>query len=69
MEAKQSLKEGRNLTLKEVCEGRENRVLAPILGEEPVSTRGPTRVQYPSRVDENGFGGWLEACGGHGEDS
>ena len=36
VEMKQSLKEGQHLTLRRVCEGRENRVLVPI-GEAPYS--------------------------------
>ena len=50
----QSLNEGQNLSLRELCQGRENRGSAPI-GEVSDSVRGPTRVRYPSRVNGKGY--------------
>ena len=60
-----SLKEGQNQTLRDGCEGRENRGSA-IIGEAPDSVRGLTRLQYPSRVNENGYRGWLKTWTGTG---
>ena len=56
VEVKQSPKEGQNPSLRGLCEGRENRGSATI-GEAPESVRGLTRVQYPPRVNERGYGG------------
>ena len=36
------------------------------IGEAPDSVRGLTRVQYPSRVNGKGYGGWLKAWMGMG---
>ena len=43
-------------SLGRVCEAIVNRGTATI-GEAPESVRGLTRVQYPSRVNERGYGG------------
>ena len=32
------------------------------IGEAPDSVRGLTGLQHPSRVNEKGYGGWLNAC-------
>ena len=50
-------KEEQNASVRGLCEGRENRGSAPI-GEAPGSVRGLTRVQYPSRMNRNWYGGW-----------
>ena len=60
VEVTQSLKEWQNLSLTGQCEGRENRGSAPI-GEAPDSMKHLTRVQYPSRMNETGYGWWLKA--------
>ena len=52
-------KEGQNQSLRGLCEGRENRGLAPV-GEAPDSVRGLTRVQYSSRVDGKEYGRCLK---------
>ena len=52
----QSLKEGQNLPVRGLCEGRKNRGLVPI-GEAPDSVRDQTRVQHPSMVNRKGCGG------------
>ena len=56
VEVKQSLKGRQHPSLGRVCEAIVNRGMATI-GEAPESVRGLTRVQYPSRVDERGYGG------------
>jgi len=63
VEVKQSLREGQKPSLRRLCEGRENRGSATT-GEAPVSVRGLTRVQYPSRVNGKGYGRWLKAWTG-----
>ena len=55
VEVNQSLKEGQTPSLRELCEGRENRGSATI-GEAPDNVRGLTRVQYPSRRNAKGYG-------------
>ena len=67
VEVIQSLKEGQHWhwSLRGLCEGRENRGSAPV-GEAPDSVRDLTRVQYPSRVNEKGYGGWLGAWASRG---
>ena len=51
---KQSLKGRQHPSLERVFEGRENRGPATI-GEVPGSVRGLNRVQYPPRVNEQGW--------------
>ena len=63
VQLKQSLQEGRNPSLRGLCEGRENRGSATI-GEAPESVRGLTMVQYSSRVNGKGYGKWLKAWTG-----
>ena len=58
-----SIKERQHLSLRGLCEGWENRGLAPI-GEAPDSVRDLTRVQYPPRVNGKRYGGWLKAWAG-----
>ena len=60
VEVKRSLKEGQFPTLRGVCGERENRGSATI-GEALDSIKGLTVLQYPSRVNEKGCGGWLKA--------
>ena len=60
VEVKQSLKERQNPSFRGLCEGRESRGSAST-GEAPDSVRDLTRVQYPSRVNGKGYGGWLKA--------
>ena len=59
----QSLKEGQNLSLRGLCEERENRGLASI-GEAPDSVRGLTRLKYPSNINGKGYRGWLKTWAG-----
>ena len=54
-----------NPSLRGLCEGRENRGSAHI-GEAPDSVRGLTRVQFPSRVNGEGYGWWLKVWTGTG---
>ena len=60
VESNQSFKERQNPSLRGLCERRRNREPSPI-GQAPDSVRSLTRVQYPSRVNEKGYGGWLKA--------
>ena len=55
VEPNQTLKEGENLSLRGLCEGRKNREAVPS-GEAHHSVKGLTRVQYPSRVNGKGYG-------------
>ena len=50
MERNQSHKEGQNLSLRELSEGRESRE-SVLIGKTPGSVRGLTKVQYPLRVN------------------
>ena len=55
VEVNQSLKGDQNPSLRGLCEGRENERWAPF-GEAPDSVKDLTRVSYPSRVNEKGYG-------------
>ena len=65
----QSLKEGQNPSLRGLCEERENSGLATIGEALGNLVRGLIRIQYPSRVNGNGYGRCLKARTAHGGDS
>ena len=54
---------GQNPPLAGVCYRREKRESTTI-GEASETVRGLIRVQYPSRVNGRGYGGWLKAFAG-----
>ena len=64
VDVKQSFKEGQTLSLRGLCEGRENRGSVPI-GEASDSARGRTMVQDPSKNEWKRIWRVVGGMGGH----